>query len=159
MAKSRLVKSNAGRGREKSEFDQQVLEVRRTARVVAGGRRFSFRVVVALGDRNGRVGLGTGKGADVSAAVEKAASRARKNLLRVPLTAERSIAQAVRGKVSAARVFLKPARGGTGIVAGGPLRIIADLAGIKNVVGKILGRTANKMNNAKAAMEALKKLT
>ena len=97
--------------KEKSEFEQTVLDIRRTARVVAGGRRFSFRATVAVGDRSGRAGLGVGKGADVS-----------------------------------------------GLVAGGPVRVIANLAGIKNLSAKILSRTVNKLNNARATMEALKKL-
>lgn len=150
--------SGSTRSREKSEFEQGVLDIRRTARVVAGGRRFSFRVTVIIGNRNGKVGLGVGKGADTSMAIEKGVYQARKNLIKVPLTDERSIPQEVEGKISASRILLKPAREGKGLVVGGPVRLIADLAGIKNMTGKILGRTANKLNNAKATMEALKKL-
>lgn len=150
--------SGSTRSREKSEFEQGVLDIRRTARVVAGGRRFSFRVTVIIGNRNGKVGLGVGKGADTSVAIEKGVHQARKNLVKVPLTAERSIPQEVEGKISASRILLKPAREGKGLVVGGPVRLIADLAGIKNMTGKILGRTVNKLNNAKATMEALKKL-
>lgn len=156
MANRRLKSQE--RAKPASEFSQQVLEVRRTARVVAGGRRFSFRAAVVVGDRGGRVGFGVGKGSDVSAAVEKAAARGRKRLLKVMLTETGSIPHAVKGKVAAARVLLKPAKDGTGIVAGGPIRTIANLAGIRNLVGKILGRTANKLNNAKATIDALKKL-
>ncbi len=144
--------------RERSEFDQKVLDIRRTTRVVAGGRRFSFRAAVVIGDRKGRVGLGVGKGIDVSAAVEKAALRAKKVVITVPLTQAHSIPHVVEGKMSAARVLLKPVREGRGLVAGGPVRIIADLAGIKNLTAKILGRTPNKLNNALAVMEALKEL-
>lgn len=143
---------------EKSEYDQAVLDVRRTARVVQGGRRFSFRVVVIIGNRNGKVGLGMGKGPDVSGAVEKAVSQAKKNILVIPLNKDRSIGYLVRGKVSAAKVILKPAVLGHGLVAGGPVRVIADLAGIKNLTAKIIGRTPNKLNNAKATLDALKKL-
>ncbi len=144
--------------REKSEFDQAVLDIRRTARVVAGGRRFSFRASVAIGNRNGKAGFGVGKGADVTSAVEKGVFQAKKNLILVPITDKKTIPHEVEGKVGAARVILKPAREGRGLVAGGPIRRIADLAGIKNITAKILGRTANKLNNAKAVMEALKKL-
>ena len=145
------------RAREKSEFDQKILDIRRTARVVAGGRRFSFRVTVAVGNRRGKVGVGLGKGPDVATAIEKAAYQARKYILEVPLDKE-TIPQEIEGRFSAAYVILKPAREGRGLVAGGPIRIIAELAGIKNLPAKILGRTVNKMNNARATMEALRKL-
>lgn len=155
---ARPARTGAIRMREKSEFEQGVLDVRRTARVVAGGRRFSFRATVVVGNRNGKVGLGVGKGADVSSAIDKAVYQAKKNIIIVPLTEERSIPQEVNSKFSASRVLLKPAREGRGLVAGGPVRIIADLVGIKNLTSKILGRTVNKLNNAKATMEALSRL-
>ncbi len=144
--------------RERSEFDQRVLDIRRTARVVAGGRRFSFRATVVIGNRDGKVGAGMGKGADVASAVEKAVFQAKKNLIFVPLTEARTITHEAEGRLGAAWVLLRPAREGRGLVAGGPVRAIADLAGIKNLTAKILGRTANKLNNAKATIEALKKL-
>lgn len=145
-------------GREKSEFDQIVLDVRRTARVIAGGRRFSFRAVVVVGNRNGAVGVGVGKGPDVATAVEKASYQGKKQVIRVPLTPARTIPYEVEAKFAAARVLLKPAAEGRGLVAGGPVRPIAELAGIKSLTSKILGRTPNKLNNARAVMEALKKL-
>lgn len=144
--------------REKSEFDQGVLDIRRTARVVAGGRRFSFRATVVVGNRKGRAGVGVGKGADVAGAIEKAAFQAKKHLISIPITDKKTIPHEVSAKFSAARIIMKPAREGRGLVAGGPIRTIADLAGIKNLTGKILGRTVNKLNNARATMEALKKL-
>ena len=141
---------------EKSEFDQRVLDVRRTARVVKGGRRFSFRATVIVGDRAGRVGMGMGKGSDVASAVEKGVSQAKKNI--VPLTLKgHTIPREVEAKFSAARIRLKPAREGHGLVAGGPVRVIADLAGIKDLTGKIVSRSPNKLNNARAVIEALKK--
>lgn len=155
---ARNVGSDSTRNREKSEFEQGVLDIRRTARVVAGGRRFSFRATVVIGNRNGKVGLGVGKGADASVAIEKGVYQARKNLVFVPLTVERSVPHAVESKVSASRILLKPAKEGRGLIVGGPVRLIADLAGIKNMTAKILGRTVNKLNNAKATMEALRKL-
>lgn len=154
--RSSIVSPRGGRAR--SEFDQKVLDIRRTARVVAGGRRFSFRAAVVIGDRAGRVGFGVGKGSAVADAVDKGALHARKAIIRVPVTNGKSIPHEVAAKFSAARVVLKPAPEGRGIVAGGPVRTIADLAGIKNLSAKILGRTANKLNNAKAVIEALKKL-
>ena len=146
-----------GRGR-RSEFDQKTLDIRRTARVVAGGRRFSFRASVVVGDRNGRVGLGMGKGANVADAVDKGAYQAKKEIIRIPLTERKTIPHESEAKFAAARVLLRPAREGRGLVAGGPVRVIADLAGIRDLTAKILGRTVNKLNNAKAVMEALKKL-
>ncbi len=143
--------------REKSEYDQKVLDVARVTRVVAGGRRFSFRAVVVLGNKKGKVGVGIGKGADVSQAVEKAAADARKNFLVIPLK-DGTIPHEVSAKYAAARVLLKPASTGRGLVAGGALRVICDLAGIQNVSSKILSKSTNKLNNARAALEALKKL-
>lgn len=151
-------KSNNDPRQRKSDFDQKVLDIRRTARVVAGGRRFSFRATVAVGDHNGKVGLGLGKGPSVAEAVDKGAFQAKKNFLIVPLTEKKSIPYAVEAKSSAARVLLKPGREGQGLVAGGPIRILADLVGIKNMTAKILGRTPNKLNNARATMAALSKL-
>ena len=148
-----------GRGqREKPEFDQKVLDIRRTARVVAGGRRFSFRATVVIGNRNGKVGVGVGKGLDVTSAVEKGVFQAQKSMIAVPLNNKKTIPHEVQAKFSAGFVILKPAQEGRGLVAGGPIRVIADLAGIKNLTGKILSRTPNKLNNARATMEALKKL-
>ena len=144
--------------REKPEFDQKVLDIRRTARVVSGGRRFSFRATVVIGNRNGKVGVGTGKGPDVSSAVEKGVFQARKAMISVPLSSTKSIPHEVSAKFSAGNVILKPAREGRGLVAGGPIRVISDLAGIKNITGKILSRTPNKLNNAQATIAALKKL-
>lgn len=146
-----------GRGR-RSDLDERTLDVRRTARVVAGGRRFSFRATVVVGDRNGRVGLGIGKGPNVADAVDKAVFQAKKSVIRIPLTESKTIPHETEAKFAAARVFLRPARQGRGLVAGGPVRVIADLAGIRDLTAKILGRTVNKLNNAKATIEALKKL-
>lgn len=156
MRRSR--RPDESRERQRSEYDQVVLDVRRTARVVAGGRRFSFRVAVVIGNRNGKVGIGIGKGPDVSTAVEKGVQRAKKSLVVVPITKRRSIPHQVEGKLSAAWIVLKPAREGRGLVAGGPVRVVADLVGIRNLTAKILGRTPNKLSNARAVVEALKKL-
>ena len=158
MPKPRERRQQGGRPQEKSEYDQKVLDVCRTARVVSGGRRFSFRVVVVIGNHNGKVGLGVGKGPDVSIAAEKATSRARKAIIVIPLTRRRSIPHEVSAKYASARVILKPAAEGRGMVAGGPIRAISNLAGIRNLTGKILGRTPNKLNNAQATLAALRTL-
>ena len=143
--------------REKSEFEQKVLDIRRVARVVAGGKRFRFRATVILGDHKGRVGVGVDKGADTSESIEKAARSAKKRLIKVPIK-DGTIPHEVMGKFASALVLLKPAKAGHGIVAGGPVRIIVSLAGISSISSKILGTTTNKLNNARAAIEALKKL-
>lgn len=148
-----------GRKEEKPEFEQKLLDIRRTARMVAGGRRFSFRALVVIGNKKGRVGVGLAKGADVTIAVEKAVNQAKKYLIDVPITENKSIPQMVEAKFGAAKVMLKPAQKGRGIIAGGAVRVICSLAGIENVVSKIIGRTTNKLNNAEAAIEALKKLS
>ena len=149
-----------GRGgeTERSEFDRKLLDVRRVARVVAGGRRFSFRTTVVIGNRKGKVGIGVAKGPDVTVASEKAVARAKKNLIVVPITSSGSIAHQVRAKFSAAVVLLKPRPVGSGIVAGGAVRAVVELAGITNVSSKILSRTPNKLTNAMATLEALKQL-
>ncbi len=148
-----------GRKEEKPEFEQKLLDIRRTARMVAGGRRFSFRALVVIGNKKGRVGVGLAKGADVTIAVEKAVNQAKKYLIDVPITENKSISQMVEAKFGAAKVMLKPAQKGRGIIAGGAVRVICSFAGIENVVSKIIGRTTNKLNNAEAAIEALKKLS
>jgi small subunit ribosomal protein S5 len=144
-------------GKEKSEFDQKVLDVARVTRVVAGGRRFSFRATVALGNRKGKIGVGIAKGPDVSQAVEKAVADGRKNIIIIPLK-DGTIPHQVSAKYAAARVLLKPASTGRGLVAGGAVRIICELAGIENISSKILSKSTNKLNNARATLEALKKI-
>ena len=143
--------------REKSEFDQKVLDVARVTRVVAGGRRFSFRATVAVGNKKGKIGVGVGKGLDVSQAVEKAVADAKKQMIVVFLK-EGTIPHEVSAKFSSARIFLKPAPIGRGLVAGGAVRQICDLAGISDISAKILSKSINKLNNARATLEALKKL-
>lgn len=143
--------------KEKSEFDQKTLDIRRVTRVVAGGKRFRFRATVVLGDHKGRVGVGVDKGADTSESIEKAARAAKKNLIVVSIK-NGTIPHEVIGKFSSAKVILKPAGEGRGLVAGGPVRVVVGLAGITNIISKILGTTTNKLNNARAAIEALKKL-
>jgi small subunit ribosomal protein S5 len=150
-----------GRGRsrmpeEPKEFDQRILELARVTRVTKGGKRMRFRACVIIGDHKGRVGFGLAKGADVTASVNKAATQAKKRLLTIPLVNE-TIPHAVAMKFAAASILLKPAPKGTGIKAGGAVRVVLELAGVPNAVAKILG-SKNKINNTKATMAALKKL-
>lgn len=142
---------------EKKEYEQKLLDVARIVRVVAGGRRFRFRAVVAVGNRKGKVGIGVAKGQDVSIAVEKAVADAKKHLIKVSLV-KGTIPHKVEAKFGSAKVLLKPGLEGKGIVAGGAVRAVCDLAGIENISGKILGKTKNKLNNARATISALKQL-
>lgn len=142
----------------KSEFNEKVLDIRRVTRVMAGGKRFRFRVTVVIGDEKGRVGVGLAKGADVAQAVEKSKRDAQKNLIKIVLKENRTIPYEVEAKYSAARVRLKPAKAGHGLIAGGAARVVLKLAGVKDISAKILGRTSNKLTNALATIEALKKL-
>ncbi len=143
---------------KKSEFQDKALEIRRVTRVVAGGKRFSFRATVVVGDMKGRVGVGIAKGLDVAAAVEKAKRQAQKDMVRVPLKEQRTIPHDVEAKYSAAKIRIKPAQKNHGLIAGGASRIVLELAGVKDVSAKILGRTTNKLTNAMATLEALRML-
>jgi len=142
----------------REEFKEKVLDMRRVTRVVAGGKRFRFRCTIVLGDEKGRVGIGVAKGVDVQQAVAKAKADAKKHILMVALKDGRTIAHEVTAKYSAAKVLLKPASAGHGLRAGGSVRFVLSFAGIKDATGKILGRTPNKLTNAMATIEALKKL-
>lgn len=144
--------------RERSEFDQKTLDIRRVARVVKGGRRFSFRTTIVIGNRKGKVAVGVGKGSDVAISIDKAVHDARRNLVFVEITSTGSIAHDVRAKYASAQVLLRPAAEGRGLIAGGPVRAVANLAGIQNMTSKILSRSSNKLNNARATIEALKQL-
>ncbi len=143
---------------KKEEFKEKVLDLRRVTRVVAGGKRFRFRVAVVIGDERGRIGVGVAKGLDVQSAVEKAKTEAKKKILFVNLKDNRTIAHEVNAKYSAAKVLIKPAVAGHGLKAGGAVRSVLALAGIKDATAKCLGRTPNKLTNALATIEALKKL-
>ncbi|MFH1759454.1 MAG: 30S ribosomal protein S5 [Patescibacteria group bacterium] len=138
-------------------FNEKVLDLRRVTRVMAGGKRFRFRVTVVVGDEKGKVGVGIAKGLDVAQAVEKARVQAKKKLITVQLK-DRTIAHEVEAKFSAARVIIKPAVAGHGLKAGGAVRVVLMMAGVKDCTAKILSKTTNKLTNAIAAIEALKKL-
>lgn len=142
---------------KREEFESKLLDLARVTRVSAGGRRFRFRAVVVIGNKAGQVGLGVAKGTDVAQAIEKATRVSKKNIINVPIV-EDSIPHEVSAKLGPAKVLLRPQKKGRGLVAGGTVRVICNLAGIKNVSSKILSRTGNKLNNARATIEALKKL-
>jgi small subunit ribosomal protein S5 len=143
--------------RVKQEFDNKVISVRRVTRVVSGGRRFSFSIAMVVGDRKGKVGVGIGKAGDTPIAIEKATRAAKKNMIQVTLTPKNSIAHPVETKYSSARVSIMPAPG-KGVIAGSAVRVVLELAGIKEVSSKILSRSKNKLNIARATIKALEKL-
>jgi len=143
--------------RAKQEFDNKVISVRRVTRVVSGGRRFSFSIAMVVGDRKGKVGVGIGKASDTPVAIEKAIRAAKKNMIQVTLTPKGSISHPVETKYSSARVSLMPAPG-KGVIAGSAVRVVLELAGIKEISSKILSRSKNKLNIARATIEALSKL-
>ncbi len=140
----------------KDDMEQRILEIARVTRVMAGGKRMNFRACVAIGDKKGSVGIGLGKGADVTLAVNKAVNKAKKTLIKVPMVNE-TIPHEVYLKMGAARLLLKPAKKGRGVIAGGVTRVILELAGVNNVTSKTLG-TKNKINNAACTIKALDSL-
>lgn len=141
---------------EEKQFDERVVHIDRVARVVKGGRRFRFRALVVVGDRKGRVGIGSAKGADVTAAVTKATDVAKKHFVKVELY-KGTIPHEVDGKVSGARIIILPAAPGTGLIAGGVVRTVLDVAGVSNALSKSLG-SSNKTNIAYATIQALESL-
>lgn len=143
--------------KDQSGLKDKVLDLRRVTRVVAGGKRFRFRVTVVMGDEKGKVGVGIAKGLDVQGAISKAKNDAQKNIFHITLKG-RTIPHEVEAKFSAARVRLKPAVEGHGLKAGGAVRVVLSMAGVKDIVAKCLGRTPNKLTNALATIAALKKL-
>lgn len=143
--------------RERGEFEQVTIDARRVARVMAGGRRFNFSLVVVIGDKKGRVGVGLGKGIDTALAIDKAVRDAKKHLFTVPRTKSGSIPHQVSTKYASSTVEIIPSQG-RGLVAGSAVRIVLDLAGVTDVVTKIHSRTKNKLTIARATVEALKKL-
>lgn len=147
-----------GSPRERQEFEQRIIEIRRVTRVVAGGRRFSFSVAMVIGDKNGRVGVGLGKATDTALAIEKAIRNAKKNMITVKRTESGSIPFDVQARAESSEVQLIPSAE-RGLVAGSAVRTVLEFAGVTDIVGKILTRSKSKLSIARATVDALKKLS
>ncbi|MDB5260043.1 MAG: rpsE [Candidatus Nomurabacteria bacterium] len=143
--------------REKPEFDSKTISIRRVTRVVSGGRRFTLSVALVAGDRNGRIGLGTGKSLDTQVAIEKALKAAKKNMIRLRLNKNKSLPHDIDAKFKSSRVMIMPNKA-RGLIAGSSARTILSLAGVNNVTAKFYSGTKNKLNNARATMKALQEI-
>lgn len=152
MAKGR--KSEKKVREKETDWQERVVQIRRVTKVVKGGKKLSFRAIVVVGNERGQVGVGVGKAADVIGAVKKGVADGKKHLVDVPLTRNNSIPHPATGEGGGARVMMRPAAPGTGVIAGGAVRTVLELAGVKNVLAKQLG-SDNPLNNARAAVEAL----
>ncbi len=150
-------RGNARPERVRPEYDQKIISIRRVTRVMAGGRRFSFSVAMVIGDKRGKVGVGIGKAGDTQAAIEKAARDAKKHMIVVTMNKEGHLPHDVHTKYASSEVMIIPAPG-RGLVAGSSVRTVLEHAGVKDVTAKIFSRSKNKLNNARAAVEALKLL-
>ncbi len=150
------MRGNYITSQQPSEFEEKIVQVNRVSKKTAGGNKIGFSVLVVVGDKKGKVGVGLGKAPDVSSAVRKGSNYAKKHFIAVPMKGT-TIPHEIRIKVGAAKVLLKPAPDGTGIRAGGAVRAVVEAAGIHNIVSKILG-TDNQASNVYATLEALKRL-
>lgn len=158
LRKNVFAKAKGKRQRPKSEFQQKIINISRVTRVVKGGRRLSFRVDMVIGDKQGRVGLGSGKSLDTSLAIEKAYNKAKKNLIKLKLTDSKSIPHSVEAKFASARIEFMP-NVGRGLVAGSTVRSVLEYAGMTNITAKIRSRSSNKLNIAKATLKAISVFT
>ncbi len=143
--------------RVRSEFEQKIISIRRVTRVMAGGRRFNFSVAIVIGNKKGKVGVGIGKAGDTQLAIDKAIRNAKKHLIEIPLNKHMHIPHDVHTKIASSEVMIMPAPG-RGLVAGSSVRTVLELGGVKDVTAKIFSRSKNKLNNARAAVAALKQL-
>jgi small subunit ribosomal protein S5 len=143
--------------RVRPEYDQKIISIRRVTRVMAGGRRFNFSVAMVIGDKRGRVGVGIGKAGDTQLAIDKAIRDAKKHMIIIPMNSTGNIPHDVHIKYASSEVMIQPAPG-RGLVAGSSVRTVLEMGGVKDVTAKIFSRSKNKLNNARAAVEALKQL-
>ena len=155
MEKNATNRRKNNRTREKeSEWQERVVQIRRVTKVVKGGKKLSFRAIVVVGNERGQVGVGVGKASDVIGAVKKGVADGKKHLVDVPLTKSNSIPHPATGAATGAKVLVRPAAPGTGVIAGGAVRTVLELAGVRNVLAKQLGSN-NPLNNARASVDAL----
>jgi small subunit ribosomal protein S5 len=154
------VKKNSRRGNNLQEpkFVERLIKISRVSKVTKGGKKLSFRAIVVVGDENGKVGVGVAKADDVVNAFKKAKTDGRKNLVTFPITKSLSIPHDVSGNFGACKIIMRPSIEGSGVIAGGAVRIVLEVAGVKNVIAKQLGSN-NLLNNARAAIDALQNLT
>ncbi len=153
-----MARRKSSRSREKeTNWQERVIQIRRVSKVVKGGKKLSFRAIVVVGNERGQVGVGVGKASDVIGAVKKGVADGKKHLIDVPLTKANSIPHPTNGLGGAAKVMMRPAAPGTGVIAGGAVRTVLELAGVRNVLAKQLG-SDNPLNNARAAVDALDSL-
>lgn len=153
-----MNKKKSHRNKEQeNQWEERVVQVRRVTKVVKGGKKLSFRAILVVGDEKGKVGVGVGKASDVIGAVKKAVADAKKQLISVPLTRCQSIPHPINGISGAAEVIIKPSSQGSGVIAGGSVRTVLELAGVKNILAKQLG-SSNPLNNARAALNGLAQL-
>jgi small subunit ribosomal protein S5 len=156
--RTKSKKSSSNKTREKeSEWQERVVQIRRVTKVVKGGKKLSFRAIVIIGNERGQVGVGVGKASDVIGAVKKGVADGKKHLIEVPLTKSNSIPHPINGDGGGAKVMMRPAAPGTGVIAGGAVRTVLELAGVRNILAKQLG-SGNPLNNARAAVNALSTL-
>lgn len=151
-----MAKRNQGK-KEESQYQERVIQIRRVSKVVKGGKKLSFRAIVVVGNDRGQVGVGVGKAGDVIGAVRKGVADAKKQLVDIPLTKTNSIPHRANGFAGGAKVMIRPAAPGTGVIAGGAVRTVLELSGVKNILAKQLG-SSNPLNNARAAIDALASL-
>ncbi len=154
MAEQQRKKKSSRAKEKESEWQERVVQIRRVTKVVKGGKNLSFRAIVIIGNERGQVGVGVGKAADVIGAVRKGVADGKKHIIEVPLTKSNSIPHPVNGTGGGAKVMMRPAAPGTGVIAGGSVRTVLELAGVQNILAKQLGSN-NPLNNARAAVNAL----
>nr|BDA98165.1 ribosomal protein S5 [Proteomonas sp. NIES-1005] len=154
---SNYQKSSNKLKEKETNWQERVVQIRRVTKVVKGGKKLSFRAILILGNESGEVGVGVGKASDVIGAVKKAVTDGKKNIVKVPITHDNSIPHMIKGRSGAAKVIMRPSAPGSGVIAGGAVRTMLELAGVKNVLAKQLGSN-NPLNNARAASDAFLKL-
>jgi len=149
--------NKSNKSNDSVEWSERVVSIQRVTKVVKGGKKMSFRAIVVIGNENGKVGVGVGKAAEVIVAVRKAVTDGKKHIINVPLTSTNSIPHFINGRFGAAKLVLRPSAPGSGVIAGGSIRTVLELAGVKNILSKQLGSN-NALNNARATINGLSSL-